>query len=247
LTANLNDKWVTKLLYGKAFRSAAGTERFIDSTRIKGKRDLKPENMTTSEAQIIYHHQQHFASLSYYHSKMTSVIRRIPQGGGLFTFENSGHIKFNGIELEGKTKLFKKVMLTGSASYQKNKDHTGTKDVSLAPNVMAKIGMIYDSSHGYSFGLFDSYFGTPTAASQLNLSVKEVNKTPKSHHLVTANVTLDIPRLLRAYKLPELTFAVYIDNLLDEDIYYPEYNRKNINSIPIHSGRTIYGTLEVVF
>jgi len=104
---------------------------------------------------------------------------------------------------------------------------------------MAKLGVVHESVRGYSLGVFDTYFGEPAEAKTLNPSVSEVNPKPEAYHLLSANLSLNIPLLLGKPALPDMIFSINIDNLLDEEVHYPEINRKRINSIPIHSGREV--------
>lgn len=117
-------------------------------------------------------------------------------------------------------------------------------DASLAPSWMAKLGVVY-RAQVMSVGVFDNYFATPTPVSEVNPSVREVNPSAQAYHLLSTNVELDIRKLFGKADYPEIAFSFYADNVLDEDIYYPEFNRRLINSIPLYSGRALYATLKV--
>ena len=45
----------------------------------------------------------------------------------------------------------------------------------------------------------------------------------------------------------KILFSVYADNLLDESIWYPEFARYELNSLPLHAGRSFYGKLAFRF
>ena len=48
--------------------------------------------------------------------------------------------------------------------------------------------------------------------------------------------------------LPDTTFTLYAENLLDKDVYYPEFAREIINSFPTHTGgRSLFGRISVKF
>ncbi len=246
-TYSFNDHWGSKLLYGEAYRSAYASERFLNTANLQGNPGLKPETITTTEAQLFYHSTNHYAALTYYHSKVKSIILRQRLAGPLFTFVNAGAITFEGVELEGKAMLTDALSLLGSATYQQNKDDAGLKDSTFTPNLMAKLGLNYEFLHGHSLSLFDTYFGKPTPTRDVDPTTADVNPEPGAYHLVSAKVTFSLSHLLEASDALDGTFSISVDNLLDKAIYYPEINRKNINSIPIYSGRAVYGTLRLTF
>ena len=247
LVSNFNNRWGAKLLYAEAFRSAYATERFIDSNTIRGNSNLKAETIATSELQFFYYTQTNQVAITFYESHIENVITRVRANDGVFDFVNAGDIKFEGIELEGTINPTKKWYLTGSASYQRNEDCDGIKDITLAPNWMIKLGVDYVSPNGYLLGIFNTYFGEPKQIEEIRPSVMNVNPIPRAYNLVTANLKLDLFKLFGWPQHYQSTFSLYIGNLLDEAIDYPEFNRKNINSIPIHSERAIYASLKVQF
>jgi len=243
--SNFSDDWGTKLLYAEAYRSAYATERFVISNTINGTPDLKPERIATMELQLFYHTTRNYAALTYFHSDILDVITREPTGGGKFSFVNSGKMTFDGIELEGTSTLTERLSLTGSVTYQQNEDDAGVKNSNLAPNLMAKLGFSYENPAGYSLGIFNTYFSKPKDIKEIKPTVNVVNPPAEAYNLLTANIKFNLFKIWGWSKQSDPTITFYIDNLLDEDIYYPEINRKNINSIPIYSGRAIYGILTV--
>lgn len=248
LVANFDGNWGTKLMYGEAFRTAYAVETFINIPGIiVGDPAIRPEKIATTEVQFFYHSQRFEGALTFYHSKVTDIIVRIPALSGGSTYSNEGKVIFKGIEFEGKASLGGGWSLQGSALLQENKDDQGEKDTSFSPNITIKAGVSYSSDRGYSIGIFEGFYGTPTPISQVNPAVNEVNPAASSYHLLTANMNFDLNKLLDLNDKIPLMLSVYGDNLFNEDIYYPEYNRKNINSFPSYAGRTVYATLKVRF
>jgi len=244
---NFTPNWGSKLLYSEAFRSAVATERFLPGTEaVVGNPSLKPETIRTAEVQLFYTNETSFAALSYFHSEIRDVIDRVPMGGGKFTFANVGRVNSHGVELEGKRNFNHTWSLIGSTTYQESQNEDGY-DASLSPDWMAKLGIAYDSRQGISIGLFDSYFGKPKPVRDVNPAVSEVNPEPEAYHLLTANLSANLRALLGYTVFREMSFSIYGTNLLDEDVYYPEINRREINSIPIYSGRAVYATLNAKF
>jgi outer membrane receptor for ferrienterochelin and colicin len=242
-----NGGWGSKLLYGEGFRSAVATEQLLPpgSGGVVGSPSLDPERIKTFEAQLYYSEQVYFAALTVFKSKISDVIDRVEVSPGNFQFVNvPGQIDSSGVELESKASVRKTLQLSGSISYQQNEDDNGN-DVTLAPKLMVKLGASYVNPRGYSVGLFNSFFGDPVKTSEVEPLSAEVNPVPESYNLLTAQLVMDIPRFFSRKSLPNMTLSIFADNLLDEDIYYPEINRKLINSIPIYSGRAVYTTLEM--
>ena len=246
--ANFNKNWGAKLLYGKAFRSGYALETVLDiGGIILGNASLQPEVIATSEAQLFYHDSQGEASVTFYHSNVSDIIKREPAAGGGLTYINGGEVIFRGIELEGKISVTEHWSALGSLTWQENEDDAGVGDVTYTPNLMAKIGVAYDSPRGYSIGVFNNYFGTPSQVREFDSTVLEVNPEADSYNLMTANAEFNINKLTDWNDMNPIIFSIFADNLLDEDIYYPEYNRENVNSYPISSGRAVYGTVKVKF
>ena len=245
LVFNFSPQWGAKLLYGEAFRSAVATERFLPAdSAVVGNESLDPEKIATTELQFFFTSPKSYAALTFFESEITDVIDRVSIGGGQFRFENVGSVDSRGIELEGKTTFLDRWMLTGSTSYQQNENGNGA-DATLAPNWMAKLGLVYRHSNGIDFGIYDSYFGAPTPVRDVNPSVLEVNPEPRAYHYLTANLSLDVRRFFGKPTSLPMRLSLYADNLLNEDVYYPEISRRNINSIPLYSGRALYATFSV--
>ncbi len=240
---HLHKNWGAKILYGGAFRSASGFEQvFILPGLIQGNPHLGPEKINTFDAQLFYASTNANASITYYQSKQTnSIVVVLP--GGIISFANGGDVDFWGIEFEGKVNLLAGLQLIGSITYQENEDSMGNKDVGLVPNFMAKVGLSYSSPKGYSLGIFDTYFGD---AAQLPGTLN-FNPPAESYHWLSANLTFDVPRLANNFKLPGLKINIYAENLLDEEVFFPEWVNEVINTFPLRGGIAVYGNVTVNF
>lgn len=244
MVSRLSRRWGTKLLYGEAFRSAVATERFLSTLALRGNPSVKPERIATAEAQLFNTADNYFVAATYFQSKISDLIDRVPAGGGQFVIGNQGEIDSRGAELEGKVKVSPVLELFGSLGYQENENGNGI-DASLAPTYMAKLGMIHEAQGRYSVGIFDNYFSDPTPVREANPAVAEVNPEAKGYHLLTAQVRVNLRWLRDSPGTHPVSVLVYGDNLLDEEIYYPEFNRRNINSMPIAGGRAFYAKFEI--
>ncbi len=245
----IKDSWGAKFLYGEAFRAAYETERFVSLTNLVGNPNLEPERIATTEVQVYYSSFDTYAALTYYHSEMKDIVARglVASDSSVQQFINSGEITFNGVEFEGKINFNDYWKATGSASWQENESDTGIKGSTFTANWMAKLGITYNSNTWYKIGLFDSYFGTPTPISEVNTSVLEYNPTAESYHLLTANINLDLNKIMKLTGPTYYQCSFSIDNLLNEDIHMPEFNRKTVNTLQAHSGRAFYAQLHVTF
>ena len=112
---------------------------------------------------------------------------------------------------------------------------------------MVKFGLSYQTDGGHSLAVFNSYFGEPADITQHNPGVAQVNPDADAYHLLTLNTIFNLNRALRKSGWPEMRLELYVDNALDEEIYYPEFNRENINAIPIYSGRAYYAAFNLAF
>ena len=247
VVADLGKGWGSKLLYGEAFRSAYGTEKFSNGPRIFGDPKLFPETIVTWDAQLFYQSSHLYTAVTYFHSQIEDLIGRAPNGSGTFIFVNDGEANFEGVELEGRYNVNEHWVLHGSATYQQSNDNSNVDDVSLSPNVMAKLGLSYQTNSGHSFSAFNSYFGKPADISQHNPGVAQVNPHAEAYNLLILNASLNLNRLLGKSNGSNMSLELYVDNALNEDIYYPEFNRKRINAIPVYSGRAYYATFKLAF
>jgi outer membrane receptor protein involved in Fe transport len=162
------------------------------------------------------------------------------------TLVNDNEMNYHGVELEYKHLFTEHWSLQGNTSYQSNENDLGEKETTLRPNWMIKSGLNYSASH-YNVGIFASYFDEPTQISELYPDVIEVNPTADAYVLVTANMNVNLKPVLKSKNIKSANLALLINNLLDEEIYYPDFNRKLVNSLPHGDGRAAYLTLTLGF
>ncbi len=244
--ANINKNWGVKLLYGQAFRQASPVERFIVAPGVVGDPSLKPETIETFDAQIFYNGNRGSLAATYFRSEQQDLISRtgaLPQ-----QIVNSGEVIYHGFELEGNLNMGHGFSFIGNISYQTNERNDGMDDVTYSPDWMVKTGLSYDSGHGYSLGIFNSYFAASTLQNiDINPGTAIVNPSAESFNLLSTNLMLNLGKFLNNPSLSTITLSLYGDNLLDEDIYFPSINRRDVNTLPHHEGRGLYGTIRVDF
>ena len=241
-----NNNYTLKLMYDEAYRSPFGLDLFLDAAFLLGNPNLKPETIDTYSAQLIYTQQDFNVASTYYTSRHENLIVRTIDDSGQVTLTNQGHVDYEGIELEYDWNLTQNWSATGNISYQTNETEMGDNDTTFHPNWMIKSGISYDAN-GYLASLFVSYFGEPTQTVKLNPAVNEANPKAESYTLITANIAFDLSRVFNNTNYDGLTFSIYGDNLLDEQVHSPEISRLTVNSIPSHNGRGFYATLVYQF
>ncbi len=241
----LNKNWSAKILYGEAFREPSPVEQFIGIPTLTGNSALTPESIETIDFQVSYQSNKTSFSATYFHSEQNNLISRTgvtPQ-----TFINSGGTEYNGFELEGKYNLGHGFDFIGNLSYQNNEHSDGHDDETYSPDWMIKTGVSYESHRGYQFSVFNSFFAKSTLQTHQTTTVNFNNPDADAYNLLTANLRMNLGKLLKTNALSNTTFSLYGDNLLDEDIFFPSLNRRSVNSLPHHAGRGVYATISVNF
>ena len=240
-----NDNLWLKLLYSEAYRSPNLVETSLDAPQLKGVPDLDPENIATYDVQLIYKTATRYLAIALYHSKLENLIVRVP--GTPTTHANQGYVKFKGIEIEGKMEVNPSLDLVANFSYQENKTDDGVKNSTFAPRTMAKIGASYHNNQGLTISVFNSYIGETEDLSKVNIAPM-INPEADSYNLLTANIAIDTGKMWSLGKPKQSILSLYLDNLLDEDIYSADLNFANQNNtIPHHWGMGAYLTYSYRF
>ncbi len=231
------DNWWLKLLYSEAYRSPNLQEAKINAPTLRGNPLLDPEKVATYDAQLIYQTPKHYFAIAVYDSMLNNLIVRV--SGTPTTFANQGTVHFQGVELEGRLEFDYDLSMIGNFSYQINKTNSGIKDTTFAPNMMAKLGGSYGGIQGTNIAIFNSYIGESTDLTVTN-NVPLRNPKTKAYNLLTANVSMDTAKIWGIGKPDKSLVSVYLDNILNEQVYTPDLNYLNgTNTIPQHWGRSI--------
>jgi len=235
-----SERWWLKLLYSEAYRSPNLVETDIDAPQLQGVADLDPENIATYDAQLIYKTPAKYYAVALYHSKLENLIVRVP--GTPTTHANLGYVKFRGIELEARLEMNTSFSFIANASYQENKDDSGVENATFAPQTMVKLGASYQNTQGLSLAVFNSYIGETRDLSVVNTAPKR-NPEAKAYNLLTVNASIDTGKMWSLGKPGHSIVSLYIDNLLNEDIFAADLNFANDNNtIPAHWGLGAYLT-----
>jgi len=246
LVYEFNSEWGGKLLYSQAFRSPTPSEWDITVPNVLlGNSGLTAEQVETASAQLFYHNKKIDSSITAFRTRQSHLIDRIAVPNSRATqYTNKGSAVFAGIEFEGKFKLLNELQLTTAYTFQTNRDGNGKNNATAAPNHLLKLGLSYDVTKNFQISAFDNFFSQPKAIEGAAM----VNPIPQSYHYLTANLNYRLDNLFGlANNHKPVTLSLYFDNLLDAKIYYPEFNRKLINSIPGKQGRSLFGELAIEF
>jgi len=237
IVKHFGENWWLKLSYGEAFRSPFGTELFVDSPGLVGNSSLKPEQMKTYEAQLIYEDMKKSLAISWYRSKQRETITRsVREIDRPPSFINQGDVDYQGIEIEGKLSITEHLLFTFNANYQTSETDVGIKDDSFAPNEMVKAGVVYGYTSSLSLALFNRFIGKSTNLNETK-GIALNNSVPTSYNLLTANVVWDIGQKIWKFEKRTTYITVHLDNILDEVIFAPDViNQGRNNSIPSHYG-----------
>jgi outer membrane receptor for ferrienterochelin and colicin len=248
LIAYLKPNIGAKILYGQAFRSATLSDRYFNTATLIGNTQIRPEEMKTAEMQVFLYQPKYELAATYFYSSLSGAIQRsfVPNSTTVRTFTNQESIDFQGFEAEGKYKS-SHWLLTGSYAYQYNVNNEKESNVTTIPNHMLKIGLSYKTkNNAFKMGFFNSYFSQPADVinSQSTDATKRKikNPVPQAFNLLSLNLDINLGKLLKIKDIDVISLNIYAENLLDEQIYYPEFSRKTLNSIPYQTvgGRAFY-------
>ncbi len=234
-------KWGLKLLRGEAFRAPFALETTLhDPPILVGNADLEPEKAVTYDAQVFYNDEKTYAALTYFNTEIRDlIIRDVSVTPG--SFKNGGTQDFDGIEWEVQRRLTSHWQALGSVTYQQS-DQTDDINPSTVPHTMIKGGTSYTWDWG-SAAVFCSFFSKPP---RLATEVV-VNPEPDAITLLSLNVRIDPYQWFGTPK-GRLFFILRGENLLNQDIYVPEFQRRgNPNSLPEARGAAFFAGLSYTF
>ncbi len=238
-----------KLLYGQAFRSAFATERLINAPGIGvGNPDLQPETVTTLDAQVFYNASRLQLAATYFNSKQDNLINEALKFAGdtpFVTYDNDGTLSLQGLELEAKLQPADRLYVTGSFVYQTTRDGQDREGTTLVPTTMAKVGVSYDARRGVTVGLFESYANAPHPTQEFNPQVQVLYPDAQAYHYLTANLRLDLTKLMNLHRFPTMQLDFYATNLLGAEVYVSDVFTL-ANAYPRYTGRSFYGTFRVM-
>jgi outer membrane receptor for ferrienterochelin and colicins len=240
----MTEKLGAKVLYGQAFRAAYGVETNLNSDALVGNKNLKPETLENLDLQFFYTAKKLEFSATYFNN---SKEKNIIQEAG--TFINAGVNKAHGLELEGKFVPNTNFYVSGSYAYQTNELRSVDgviKEASLMPNHIAKLGVGYQTKNGISLGLYNIYISKFNKFEGQDALLGHNGETD-GFNILSANLSIDIPKLVNLDIKESVKLSVFGSNLLDESVSTPEFGSRAIYSMPGRPGRAVYVSLSVAF
>jgi outer membrane receptor for ferrienterochelin and colicins len=237
---NPTSKVNVKALYSEAFRAPSINEFHLDHPTRKGNLDLRPEKIATTDLSVGYLGHKGQLAATVFHSVITDTISAV-YVGAMGQYQNTGEIKFNGVELEGKVYINKSLMLTGSALYQENENEDGEENMSPIANLELKAGISYRSDNGLTLSLFNIYQGDLDAKYDGVL-----NPDPEAYNKLSLYGRFELNELFDLDIAPDLALFIQVDNALDKEIWLPEWGLTP-DTIPVNQGRMAYIGFEATF
>ncbi len=257
----IDDQWGVRLSSSSAFRAAFGVETGFDlilrnndgSIRggLRGNPLLEPEKVETHELAINYQSQYAQFEAVYFNSYLTNLIGRQRAADNVLDFVNENVLDIDGIELSGKWHINEQVAVNYGYTQQNSAYHANELTHTPVPENMLKLGAVFKTDDDkYIFGIYDTYFDAVKNNRNLTtqpISTNGQNPPPSSYHLLTFSTKIDLNQvfLLPAKSDFELNFYIY--NLLDEDIYHPEFVGQQLQSIPARAERSFYLSISKSF
>lgn len=254
-----------KVLYGEAYRAPFQAEQdYQDPGILIGRPNLRPERQQTIEGQIFYRRPNFSISANYFASYKESLITRFRGAGTGTTYVNDLGLNTRGLEIEGKLSVSQGFFLVGSFTWTDidNGSEGSTalarlNRVSLMPTVLGKLGIFYDWKKRIQIGLFDSYFGNAQKAESIDISdpVQEVNADAAAYHFVTLKLDFNLYNIFNYAKVmvgetntsENIILSLYATNLGDAQVFYPEFVRREINTLPGRGGMAFFGSVKFNF
>ena len=124
---------------------------------------------------------------------------------------------------------------------------SGIENITFMPTHMIKTGVSYVYSPGITAGVFNSYYSDRYDVDIVKPTRKLVNPTANAFSWLSVNLVFDMNKLFNIVSSKKYEFKLYGENLLDAKVYDPEFNRKNINTLPARAGISIRGEVKVFF
>lgn len=142
-----------------------------------------------------------------------------------------------GTEWESKFNLTPQDNVVSNLVWQRNTSG-GNSDTTLVPRWIASLGYSHTFNNDVIWSIYNQH---ASAFSDSSITTISPNPDPESYDLLSSKLTIPIAIPL-ANQSVEL--FVYGTNLLDEEVWQPEYVG-SVNSTPIEDGRAIYVGVQV--
>lgn len=241
LIHKFHESWSMKALLSEAYRSSYGTEIGFQASFLQGNPKLKPESIQTAEFQLIYSSPKATISSTIYHSETDELIGRERINGNTTFVNIEQEIYYKGIEFEGRWAITPNLQFHGNASYQVTEDEHGMKDIMIASNTMFKMGLSYTALPGLTASIWNNYFGDVSKLeNNPAYNPKVVNPDPDAVNLLSINIVTNVGDLLAKPQWQRAEVAIFANNILNADVWFPDIGFKTVNTYPQSHARGIF-------
>jgi len=240
--------WGLKLLHAKAYRDPYGVETDFNiilrnaagqiTGGLRGNPQLQAEQIRSTDLQWFYQDEQLHLALTWYHSAASDLISRQRAADRVIDFVNQGQMKLQGVELEATSQLTDQLRLQLAVTHQRNEVNQ-IDDFTTVPNWLSKSTLEWSmpGQLGY-LNLAWLYSGKAADIQLRNPNRLALNPPAAAYHQLDLHWRLPVTAFTDS--LParsEIRF--YLANILDEQIYQPEFVGQTINTIPADAGRRL--------
>lgn len=243
----LSEQWGLKLLQARAYRDPYAVETDFNivlrnsagqiTGGLRGNPALLAEQIDSTDLQLFLQKPQLNLALTLFHSKARDLISRQRAADRVIDFVNQGRMQLHGIELEAQQQWAEHVRFSTAVTYQQNKVN-GIEDFTTVPNWLAKSSVDLALAKPYgNLAVLWSYTGSATDIAVRNPNRLLLNPTAAAYHSLDLHWRLPLATITALPERAELRF--YLANLLDADIYQPEFVGQTINTIPAAAGRRL--------
>lgn len=250
---SISSDFTLKLLYGQAFRAPRTSESDAviepNTPGLRGNPLLRPESVSTFDAEIFFKRDNLQASLVYFNSTQRDIITAGPRMMGIPPMMvNADSYRSQGVEVEAKYIPFEPLYFTGSLSYQTNVFNNRITDGTAVPNWIGRLGAGYTNAEaGLSIGVMNIFYSKVDNGTQPQMT-RYVNPRTEAFNLLSLNVQWD---MTEAFDWnvggAHILLTARVENAFDAAVWQLEWARRNINSLPAAPGRGFFGGLAIRF
>jgi outer membrane receptor for ferrienterochelin and colicins len=231
-----------KVLYSRAFRAPSINEIGLGHPQLVGNPNLNSEVVDTVDVAVTYLKDKFQGSASYFYSKLQDIINSDFSNGFPGQYLNQLDLTIHGVEGDVKYYLTDEIYLTSSFMYQRNEDQNGNIEVAPFPSYLFKAGVSYKSEeYGVTASVFNIY--------QTKLEKTYIDPTydPDSENInrLFLYTRCNIGKLFDLGWKHDLSFVTQIDNLLDKEVYWPDYGGYGTVPNPYIQGIEAYVGLDL--
>ncbi|HEX5756417.1 MAG TPA: TonB-dependent receptor [Arenimonas sp.] len=247
--------WRLRLLHGEAYRAPNGIEtRFLTIVRnsggdiiggLRGNPLLQPERVASTDLGLSWQGERGELQLTGFRSRQRDLITRQRAADRVIDFVNAGELTLRGVELEARYEPHPAWLLSAAMTWQRGESDSGIDDFTLVPRRLGKLGIAYRFGERLSLGLFDVYASEAGDVVVRNPARLPRNPAAAAYHQLSLQLNVTTSEWLPLGQASRAKLYAY--NLLDAEVYQPEFVGLAINTIPARAGRSLYLAFEVDF